>query len=144
MELNITNEKENALFNRKEISGTLNSDISPSRRDTIKILAEKFKSPEGTIKIKKITGKFGSRVFSVKANIYSSEEDKNSIELEKKKDKKVEEAPVETAPVESTPVEKSEAPVENKESAEPIEEKSQEETKLESDKAPTSEEKPAE
>ena len=86
MGLKITEEKENALFNRKEIKGFIDSEVVPSRTETSKILSEKFKVPWENIKIKKIIGKFGSKTFSVEANIYSSKQDKDSIELKKKKE----------------------------------------------------------
>jgi ribosomal protein S24E len=88
MELIITKEKENKLFNRKEIRGSAESDATPSRQDIAKLLAEKFSVPPENIKIKKITGKFGSRIFDIEANIYSSKQEKDSIELKKKKDTK--------------------------------------------------------
>jgi len=90
MGLKITEEKENALFNRKEIKGFIDSEVVPSRTETSKILSEKFKVPWENIKIKKIIGKFGSKTFSVEANIYSSKQDKDSIELKKKKEKESE------------------------------------------------------
>ncbi len=112
MQLKITEEKENALFNRKEVKGFIEAEIVPSRVETSKILAEKFKVPWENIKIKKIVGKFGSKTFSVEANIYSSEQDKDSIELKKKKEKApeeiteekaTEETPAKEAPEEATP-----------------------------------------
>lgn len=108
MDIKITEEKENALFNRKEIKGFINSEVVPSRTETSKILSEKFKVPWENIKIKKIIGKFGSKTFSVEANIYSSKQDKDSIELKKKKEIESEKATEETvakeAPEEATPV----------------------------------------
>ena len=108
MELKITEEKENALFNRKEIKGFIDSEVVPSRIETSKILSEKFKVPWENIKIKKIVGKFGSKTFSVEANIYSSKQDKDSIELKKKKEiesekKATEETAAKEAPEEATP-----------------------------------------
>jgi len=97
MELKITEEKENALFNRKEIKGFIESEVVPSRAETLKILSEKFKIPWGNIKIKKIVGKFGSKTFSVEANIYSSKQDKDSIELKKKKEIELEKRVAESA-----------------------------------------------
>ena len=107
MELKITEEKENALFNRKEIKGFIDSEVVPSRIETSKILSEKFKIPWENIKIKKIVGKFGSKTFSVEANIYSSKQDKDSIELKKKKEiesekKATEETAAKEAPEKST------------------------------------------
>ena len=108
MEFKITEEKENALFNRKEIKGFIDSEVVPSRIETSKILSEKFKVPWENIKIKKIVGKFGSKTFSVEANIYSSKQDKDSIELKKKKEiesekKATEETAAKEAPEEATP-----------------------------------------
>jgi len=80
MELKIINETENPLFNRKEIQLSLKADTTPSREEVVKIISEKFSIPVESIKIKKISGKFGSKVFTVTSNIYSSEEDKNKIE----------------------------------------------------------------
>ena len=89
-EFKITEEKENPLFNRKEIKGFIESEIVPSRAETLEILSKKFKVPKENIKIKKIIGKFGSKTFAVEANIYSLEQDKDSIELKKKKEKEPE------------------------------------------------------
>jgi len=86
MEIKITQEKENALFGRKEIEGHVEANSVPSRLDVIDSLAEKFGVSGDCIKIKKIAGKFGSQAFGIKANIYSSKESKESIERKKKKD----------------------------------------------------------
>ena len=113
MEFNATSEKENALFKRKEIEGSIESKITPSREDVLGILAKKFSVDSGVIKIKGIHGKFGSRIFTVSANIYESVEDKDSIEPKKKKDQpKQVEKPVETEPAETPTVE--EKPAEEK------------------------------
>lgn len=151
-ELKILEEKENALFNRKEIKGSIESEIVPSRAETIEILSKKFKVPLENIKIKKIIGKFGSKTFSIEANIYSSEQDKDSIELKKKKEKApeelAEEKTVEEKPEKpkEQPEQKQEQPKEQPEQTEPteqpkpeaaqepIEEPAQPETPKDSDK----------
>ena len=86
MELKITEEKENPLFNRKEIKGNIKSEISPSRVEISRILAERFSVPAENIKIKEIKGKFGAKVFNIGANVYFSKKDKDEIELKKKKE----------------------------------------------------------
>ena len=96
-ELKILEEKENPLFNRKEIKGSIESEIAPSRAEILEILSKKFSVPAENIKVKKILGKFGSKTFNVEANIYSSEKDKDSIELKKKKEKTPEEKKEEAA-----------------------------------------------
>lgn len=118
MELKITEEKENALFNRKEIKGFIDSEVVPSRIETSKILSEKFKVPWENIKIKKIIGKFGSKTFSVEANIYSSEQDKDSIELKKKKEMPEKKATEEPATEEKTEKKQPEEQPEQKPSEE--------------------------
>ena len=89
--LNIVQETENPLFNRKEVYFELDSDMAPSRLETVKLIAEKFSINPESIKIKGINGKFGSRVFKGEAFIYKSEEDKEKIEMKKKKDDKLKE-----------------------------------------------------
>ncbi len=86
MKLDIIEEKENAFFNRKEVKAVVESKVSPSRSEVRKLLAEKFSIDPEAIKINGIYGKFGSKKFDVGVNVYKSEEDKNSVESEKKKD----------------------------------------------------------
>ena len=88
MKTEIINEKNNPLFNRKEIILEVESEITPSHVEAEKIVSEKFKAPSETFKIKKIQGKFGSKIFQISANIYSSKEEKNNIEAKPKKEKK--------------------------------------------------------
>ncbi|MBU2562203.1 MAG: hypothetical protein KKF68_00905 [Nanoarchaeota archaeon] len=90
MQINILSENENPLFNRKEVELTIESDVVPSRSETIKLISKKFSTLAENIKIKKIQGKFGSRIFSVSANIYPSQEEKDGTELKKKKEKEEE------------------------------------------------------
>lgn len=82
----ILNEKENPLFSRKELQVSVEAEITPSHLNVEKLISEKFSIPVEKIKIKKISGKFGSKTFIITANIYSSKEDKNKIESEKKKE----------------------------------------------------------
>jgi len=97
MELKIINETENPLFNRKEIQLSLKADTTPSREEVVKIISEKFSIPVESIKIKKISGKFGSKVFTVIANLYASEEKKDKIESKKKKESEIKIAEPETS-----------------------------------------------
>ena len=85
MELKITQEKENPLFNRKEIQMSIEAEVTPSNLDIEKLISEKFSTQIENIKIKKISGKFGSKTFMVLANIYASKEDKEDIEPKKEK-----------------------------------------------------------
>ncbi len=89
-EFKILEEKENSLFNRKEAVIEVKADVTPSKAEAEKLISEKFSAPIENIKIKKISGKFGSKIFTITVNIYSSKEDKDKIEPKGKKDKKIE------------------------------------------------------
>ena len=133
MKLTIIEEKGNALFNRKEIKGIAESEVTPSRKEVIKVLAEKFKIPEENIKIKGIHGKFGSKKFNVEANIYSSKEEKDLIELKKKKEKLAEQPLLEKPVEEKKPAETEDKVTDNNESQEDI---SHQDVELKSDEKP--------
>ena len=83
-------EKENKLFNRKEIVVTVDSLVAPSNNETQEFLAKEFSVPTENIKVKKILGRFGSNIFTISANLYDSEEDKDATEVKSKKDRKKE------------------------------------------------------
>ncbi len=87
MKIEIINEKKNPIFNRKEIILEVESEITPNYVEIEKIVAEKFKTTPESLKIKKINGNFGSKKFIIDANIYSSKEEKESIEAKSKKEK---------------------------------------------------------
>ena len=80
----ILNEKVNPLFNRKEIQVSVESKISPKKQEIKDLLSEKLSVPKENIKVKKISGNFGSGTFSISANVYSSKKDKEFLEKEKK------------------------------------------------------------
>jgi len=82
----ILQEKENPLFNRKEIQINVESEVTPSNLDTEKLISEKISTQIENIKIKKILGKFGSKTFTIIANIYDSKEDKDKTEPKSKKE----------------------------------------------------------
>lgn len=90
MKMKIINETENALFNRKEILAEVESEAVPSNAEVKKILSEKFSVPEDAVKINRIGSKFGSKTFSIEANIYSSKEDLDAVEVKTKKQKDAE------------------------------------------------------
>ncbi len=105
----ILEEKENQLFNRKEIQVSIEAEVTPSNSDIEKLISEKFSTQIENIKIKKILGKFGSKTFTVFANIYASKEDKENIEPKSKKKSAEGEVPEETTQPE-TPSQPVEAP----------------------------------
>jgi len=113
--MKIINEKENKLFNRKEIQINVESEVTPSHEETKKLISEKFSTKPENIRIKKISGKFGSKDFEISANIYSSEGEKNKIEIFSKKEAEQEKKPESKQPVEEKP---EEVPVEQSENKE--------------------------
>lgn len=94
-EIKVIQEKENPLFKRKEIKIMVSLEKAPSREEASNILSKKFSVPPMSIKIKKIGGNFGSKTFNIEANLYSSKEEKDSIELKKKKETAMEKKPAE-------------------------------------------------
>ncbi|MGA2130090.1 MAG: 30S ribosomal protein S24e [Candidatus Pacearchaeota archaeon] len=91
MEIKILEEKNNPLFGRKEVKGTVESEINPSRVQILEVISKKFSSPVENIKIKNIRGNFGKKTFTIEANVYTSEKEKNIVEVKKKKEGAVKE-----------------------------------------------------
>ncbi len=85
MEFEIIEQKENLLFKRKEMQINLEAQITPSKKEIIEKIAEKFSVNPENISIKGIHGKFGSKDFTININIYSSKEDKEKTEPKEKK-----------------------------------------------------------
>jgi ribosomal protein S24E len=86
MTLKILEEKNNALFKRREIKAVITSEITPSRNSILELLSKKFDIPVENIKIKGIRGNFGVNNFNIEANIYDSKQEKDLVELKKKKE----------------------------------------------------------
>lgn len=86
--IKIIEEKENKVFNRKEIKAEIQASKTPNKEEISKSIAEKFSVEKELVVIEKINGKFGSLVFSVSAKVYKSLADKERIEPKSKKDKK--------------------------------------------------------
>jgi len=90
MVLKILGEKNNLLFKRKEIKAAIESETTPKREEILESLSKKFSVSPQNIKITKITGNFGVKDFTIEANIYSSKEEKDTVELKKKKEHEAE------------------------------------------------------
>ncbi|MEK6758040.1 MAG: hypothetical protein AABX88_02835 [Nanoarchaeota archaeon] len=82
----IIKERENPLFNRKEIQVGVHAEITPSYEEVGKLLTEKFSTSKENIKIKKVSGKFGSKDFLISANIYKTKKDKDDTEQKTKQE----------------------------------------------------------
>jgi len=90
MDLKITKEIKNTLFNRKEIEGLISSQIPPSRAEAAKALSEKYSVPSNAIRVLEIKGKFGVKDFNLKATVYSTKEERDKLETMSKKEKETE------------------------------------------------------
>lgn len=86
MTLRILEEKNNLLFKRKEVKAMFESEITPSRSHILELLSKKFSVSPEHVKIIGIKGSFGVKHFNIEANIYSSKEEKDAVELKKKKE----------------------------------------------------------
>ena len=86
--MEILEEKNNQLFDRKEIKLKLKSEASLSNEDAKKTIAEKFSVNPENIKINKIEGKFGSRNFTISAEIYKQKVEEKNAKKNRKKGKK--------------------------------------------------------
>ena len=52
--MEVINETENKLFNRKEVQVNLEAEVTPSHEEAKKLISEKFSTKEENIRIKKI------------------------------------------------------------------------------------------
>ena len=86
--ITIVSQKENPLFNRKEVELNVEANVSPKISEAEEAVAKEFSTNQENVKIKKVNGKYGSNKFLITANIYSSKEDKEKIEPKPKEKKK--------------------------------------------------------
>jgi len=85
--LKVINQRENPLFNRKEVQINVEINVAPKTKEAEELVAKHFLSQPENVKIRKIKGRFGSKSFTISANIYNSKEDKDQIEKSKKNKK---------------------------------------------------------
>ncbi len=79
-EFKVIEEKENPLFNRKELKIEIVADVTPSRLEAGKAIAEKLSVDIDRVSVQRIDGKFGSNSFIVEADVYNSKEDREKVE----------------------------------------------------------------
>lgn len=84
----VLQEKENILFNRREIKILVESPTSPSMKQSQELIAKNLSSSEELIKVNKIKGKFGRNTFLINCDIYKTEEDRLKHDLRYKEEKK--------------------------------------------------------
>jgi ribosomal protein S24E len=133
MEVKVLEDKENFLFNRKEVKLIAKGEKTPSYDEAAELLSSNFKAEKDNIVVRGVMGKFGRDTFLVSASIYNTKEDKDKFEPKKVEDKKEGEAEQAPAPAEQpAPEEKKEEP---KPEEKPTEDKKEEEKKEESGEA---------
>lgn len=86
MTTKVLSERENHLFNRKEVRIQIPSQVSPSYKEVEEFCAKHFNTSEDAVKIKNLKGKFGSKEFVANVNVYKSKHDKDKIERKSKKE----------------------------------------------------------
>jgi ribosomal protein S24E len=87
-EIQVITEKTNPLFNRKEIKLLVSAEATPNTKEAEELVAKQFSSNSENIKIKKISGNYGIKKFTITANIYDSKELKDKTEIKPSKEKK--------------------------------------------------------
>jgi len=86
--MNIIEEKQNVLLNRRELKLNVSDLESPPSMDVArKMVSEKFSMPEEQIHINKIAGKFGTKGFTIIANLYNTNSERDKFHLRNKKEK---------------------------------------------------------
>jgi len=149
MELKILKESQNPLFNRKEVFASVEESKIPSNEEVIAALSEKYSVEKNAIRVKNIASKFGSNEFTITANIYPSNQERDNVEKLTKKEKETEKKAAELAaqpveeekPAEEAPKEEPIPAVEETgsnpvEEAKKVEAENAEEDKKEKDKTP--------
>ena len=73
MDLKIINEKQNPLFDRKEILATIIENSAPQRQEIIQALSQKYSVPFNALRVLTIKGSFGTNEFTINAPTTSGE-----------------------------------------------------------------------
>lgn len=78
-------EIQNSLLDRREVKVRVESDVSPSRIESVKIVSEQFSCELDCVNIVRISSNFGTRTFTIVADIYKSKQARDVIAIKKKK-----------------------------------------------------------
>lgn len=127
MQTKVTNEFDNSLYERKELTLEITSKTAPSKEEIINFVSEKFKTSPDAIRILKVESNFGINIFKALIHAYKDKSSmmktENFSKKEKEKIKKVED---DKKVAEEAAKAQNEKPVENPEEK-PVEESSKEE-----------------
>jgi ribosomal protein S24E len=83
--LHVISEKENPVYIRKEITGFIEGEKTPSFKEVEELIADKYKTSEGDIKINFIKGKFGSNKSAINVFVYKSAAQKKKFDVTTRK-----------------------------------------------------------
>jgi len=86
LELKNIKENQNSLFDRNEIKADVELDITPSREDALKAVCAKFSCSEDVVSIIRIDSNFGTKIFTIVADIYISKDAKDATAVKRKKE----------------------------------------------------------
>lgn len=86
LELKNIQENKNSLFDRNEIKADVELDITPRREEALKAVCEKFSCSKDVVSIIRIDSNFGTKVFTIVADIYASKEAKEAVAVKRKKE----------------------------------------------------------
>ena len=67
------------------MAGSAKVTKTPNKNEILQLISEKFLSALENVSIRGIHGTFGTKEFTIIANIYNSEQEKNNVEKKKKK-----------------------------------------------------------
>ncbi len=90
MEFKVLEDKENLLFDRREMKLEISEKVIPSKEAVKEELAKKYSVDKDLINILDISGKFGVRIFTILVQIYKNKEEMNKIVLKSKKQRDAE------------------------------------------------------
>ncbi|HRZ85530.1 MAG TPA: hypothetical protein P5277_02000 [Candidatus Paceibacterota bacterium] len=85
--MQIIQEKNNSLLNRKEIQASIESVATPSKKEIIKLIGNHFKKDENCVVIETIKAGFGTKNAVINVKVYDNVESKIKFETLSKKQK---------------------------------------------------------
>lgn len=72
--MEIKQDKQNDLLNRREVSFVVEADKTLSYPEALKLIVDHFKCEEDQVMLEKVKGKFGRNTFLIEACIYKTKE----------------------------------------------------------------------
>lgn len=97
MQFKVLNKTENPLLKRKEVVVEIVSESAPNYKNIEEYVCKEFSVKSDSVKIKKVVGDFGKKLFKVMINIYHSKKDLDSAESRTKKERVAETKAIEEA-----------------------------------------------